>query len=282
MNHLRRHDMPLDKISIVTPSYNQAEFLKQTVRSVLSQDYPDVEYVVMDGGSTDGSVDILREYSDRLAYWNSEKDEGQSDAIARGFERSTGEIMGWLNSDDVLLPGALTAVANFFRENPEVEVVSGGAYCIDSEGWPLHGRFGNYTLGVAATHGRLRYYHMDGVFQQATFWRRSAYDAVGGLDRSLKFILDRDLFLRLAKRRPFARLPQMLACFRIHEDCKSVRIQHIREKEGQAFRQRYGANRYGSLVRNFLFYRYRLPSLVRKVWLGALLNCRSVKLERVL
>jgi len=274
--------MSSTKISLVTPSYNQAEFLKQTIQSVLFQDYTDVEYLVMDGGSTDGSTDILRKYSDQLAYWSSGKDEGQSDAIAQGFDRCTGEIMGWLNSDDVLLPGALTAVANFFRENPEVEVVSGGAYCIDSKGCPLRGSFGNYTLGVAATHGRLRYYHMDGVFQPATFWRRSAYDAVGGLDRSLKFILDRDLFLRLAKRRPFARLPQMLACFRIHENCKSVCIQHIREEESQAFRQRYGANRYGSLVRNLLFYRYRLPSLVRKVWLGTLLNCRRVKLERVL
>lgn len=273
--------MPLTKISIVTPSYNQAGFLEQTIQSVLSQDYSEVEYIVMDGGSTDGSVDILREYSDRLTHWNSEKDEGQSDAIAQGFERSTGEIMGWLNSDDLLLPGALDAVVSFFHENPEIEAVSGGAYCIDSEGWPLRGRFGNYTLGVAATHGRLRYYHMDGVFQPATFWRRSAYDAVGGLDRSLKFILDRDLFLRLAKRQPFARLPQMLACFRIHENCKSICIQHVREEESKAFRQRYGVNCYGSLVSSLLFYRYRLPSLMRKVWLGTLLNCRGVKLERV-
>ena len=269
------------KVSIVTPSYNQAEFLPRTVHSVLSQDYPYVEYTVMDGGSTDGSAKLLEKLSDRLTYWCSEKDEGQADAIASGFERSSGEIMGWLNSDDVLLPGAITAVADFFRDNPEVEVVSGGAYCIDAAGRPLPGAFGTYTLGVAATYGRLRYYHMDGVFQPATFWRRSAYDAVGGLDRSLKFIMDRDLFLRLAKRRPFARLPQMLACFRIHDDCKSVCIQNVREEESEAFRERYGANRYGRVVRNLMYYRYRLPSLMRKAWLGTLLNCRGVKLEKI-
>ncbi len=269
------------KISLVTPSYNQAQFLEQTVESVLSQDYPDVEYTVMDGGSTDRSADILRKHSDRITYWQSERDEGQSDAIAQGFERSTCEIMGWLNSDDLLLPGALTAVAEYFRDHPDVEAVSGGAYSIDAEGQPLQRHFGNYTLGVAATYGRLRYYHMDGVFQQATFWRRSAYDAVGGLDRSLQFIMDRDLFLRLAKRRVFGRLPQMLACFRIHEDCKSSCIQHVREQESQAFRKRYGANRHGALVRNLLFYRYRLPSLVRKVWLSAMLNSRQVRLKRV-
>jgi len=269
------------KISVVTPSYNQAQFLEQTVQSVLSQDYPHVEYTVMDGGSTDGSLDILRQYSDQITYWKSEQDEGQSDAIAQGFDRSTGEIMGWLNSDDLLLPGALTAVASFFRDNPGVEAVSGGAYSIDAEGNPLQRHFGNYTLGVAATYGRLRYYHMDGVFQPSTFWRRAAYDAVGGLDPALKFILDRDLFLRLAQRQPFGRLPQMLACFRIHEDCKSSCLQHVREEESQVFRQRYGVNRYGALVRILLFYRYRLPSLIRKAWLGALLNSRYIKLERV-
>ena len=269
------------KISVVTPSFGQANFLRQTIQSVLAQDYPHVEYIVMDGGSTDGSVEILRECSEQLSYWTSEKDKGQSDAIARGFERSTGEIMGWLNSDDLLLPGALTAVAEFFRENPDVEVVSGGAYCIDAEGQPLRGRFGNYSLGVAATHRRLRYYHLDGVFQQATFWRRSAYDAVGGIDRSLKFIMDRDLFMRLAARRRFARLPRMLACFRVHEDCKILRIQHVREEESRTYYQRYGAYRFGSLVRNILFYRYRLTSMIRKLWLSVLLNCRNIRLERV-
>lgn len=269
------------KITLVTPSYNQAQFLEQTVQSVLSQDYADVEYMVMDGGSTDGSAEILQKYNDQISYWKSQRDEGQSDAIAQGFERSTGEIMGWLNSDDLLLPGALTAVAKFFQDHPEVEAVSGGAYSIDAEGQPLQKRFGNYTLGVAATYSRLRYYHMDGVFQQATFWRRSAYDAVGGLDRSLQFIMDRDLFLRLAKRRTFGRLPQMLACFRIHEDCKSSCIQDVREQESLVFRQRYGANRHGPLVRNLLFYRYRFPSLMRKVWLSAMLNSRQVRLKRV-
>ena len=273
--------MPHEKISIVTPSFNQVKFLGQTIESVLSQDYPDVEYLVIDGGSIDGSKQLLQRYQSKLAYCCSERDGGQADAIFKGFERSSGTIMGWINSDDLLLPGALKAVADFFKNNPEVEVVSGGAYCIDSDGVPLGRGFGAYTLGVAATHGRLRYYHLDGVFQPATFWRRSAYDAVGGLDRSLKFILDRDLFVRLAERKRFARLSKMLACFRIHDDSKSVNIQHVREIESEAFRERYGANRYGSLARRLLFYRYRVPSLMRKLWLRILLESRHVKLDQV-
>lgn len=268
-------------ISIVTPSYNQAVYLGRTMDSVISQDYPHVEYVVMDGGSNDGSVELIRQRENRISDWRSEKDQGQADAIAKGFGLCTGDVMGWLNSDDLLLPGALSSVAEFFRDHPEAEVVSGGAYCIDSEGRPLRKSFGSYTLGVAATYGRFRYYHLDGVFQQSTFWRRSAYEAVGGLDQSLKFILDRDLFLRLAKRRPFTRLPRMLACFRIHETCKSVCIQDVRQHESKVFRERYGTDRYGAVIRNLLYYRYRIPSLARKVWLRTLLECGHIKLERV-
>ena len=272
----------LPTISVITPSFNQGQFLEQTIRSVTSQDYPNLEYIVIDGASTDTSVDIIRKHAGQIAHWCSEPDQGQADAIFKGFDKSSGEIMGWLNSDDLLLPGALTAVANYFQQHPEVEVVSGGAFCIDAEGRPLRRLFGNYTLGVAATYNRFLYYEQDGVFQQATFWRRSAYDAVGGLDRSLHFVLDRDLFLRLAKRRKFGRLKQMLACFRLHEECKSVRIQNIREAESRILAKKYGTDRQVQLLKQILYYRYRLPSAVRKVWLAMLLGCNVVRLERSL
>src|ERR1044071_5583992 len=116
------------KITVVTPSFNQAKYLETTLRSVHEQDYPCVEHIVMDGGSTDGSVEILRKYSAHLAYWCSEKDRGQADAIAKGFQRATGDILCWLNSDDVFLPGALRAVSEYFTRHPEAEVVCGGAY----------------------------------------------------------------------------------------------------------------------------------------------------------
>jgi len=273
--------MPPIKISVVTPSYNQASFLEQTIQSVLSQDYPHVEYIVMDGGSTDGSVDILRKYSDRLTYWKSEKDEGQTDAIEKGFQSASGDIFYWLASDDLLLPGALSAVAKYFEENPQTEVVNGGAYYIDAKGCPLRKTFGSFSLGIRATHSRLRFYEQDGVFQQATFWRREAHEAVGGHDRSLQFIMDRDLYLRLARRRQFDRLPQMLACFRLHEDCKSSQIQHIRQEETAEFDKRYGTAQYGRFVRSALYYRYRIPSLLRKSWLGMRLLVGNIKLKKV-
>src|ERR1043166_2179963 len=119
------------KISVVTPSYNQAKYLETTLRSVLEQDYPHLEHIVMDGGSTDGSQEILERYSSRLAYWRSAKDGGQADAIAEGFKHATGDIFCWLNSDDVFLPGALRAVAEFFTAHPDAETVCGGAYIIN-------------------------------------------------------------------------------------------------------------------------------------------------------
>ncbi len=130
------------KISVVTPSYNQGKYLEATVLSVLRQDYPNIEYRVLDGGSTDGSVDILKKYGSRLAYWCSQKDGGQAQAIANGFAQSTGDILCWLNSDDLFLPGALSAVAECFSAHPEIETVSGGAYVIDSQGRPIR-RFGH-------------------------------------------------------------------------------------------------------------------------------------------
>lgn len=124
----------LPKISIVTPSYNQAQFLEETILSVLKQDYPNLEYIIMDGGSTDGSVDIIRKYEDKLAYWVSKPDKGQADAIYRGFEKSTGEILGWINSDDYYLPGAFNAVGRFFQLKPTTKFLVGNVLIVDSKG----------------------------------------------------------------------------------------------------------------------------------------------------
>src|SRR5437762_483466 len=119
------------RITIVTPSFNQAQFLEETIRSVLLQGYPNLEYIVMDGGSTDGSAEILEKYSPWIDHWVSEKDNGQADAIYRGFERATGEIIGWVNSDDLLLPGALAAHAEYFLRHHQAQLVMGGCLWID-------------------------------------------------------------------------------------------------------------------------------------------------------
>ena len=122
------------KISIITPSYNQGEFLERTILSVIEQNYPNLEYIIIDGGSTDGSVDIIQKYADKLAYWISEKDNGQTHAINKGFKKATGEIVAWLNSDDELCEGALMAVASVFMEHDEADFVFGNQYSIDSNG----------------------------------------------------------------------------------------------------------------------------------------------------
>jgi glycosyltransferase involved in cell wall biosynthesis len=255
------------RISVVTPSYNQAQYLEQTILSVIGQDYPLVEYIVIDGGSTDGSVDIIRRYESHLAYWVSEKDSGQTDAVAKGFEKSTGDILCWLNSDDVFLPGALSRVARYFVTNPDTETLCGGAYYIDRHGAPILSPF-CYSYGDRATFNQFRFTGGQGlVFQQATFWKRNAYEAVGGVNRDLVFIMDLDLFIRLARRKPFARTKELLACFRLHEQTKSLTIQHIRIQESARLAERYGCDHYPRIIRKLLYYWFRSILLTEKLWL---------------
>jgi len=270
-------------ITVVTPSYNQGEYLEQTIRSVLAQDYPFVEYMVIDGGSTDNSVEIIKKYADRLAYWISEKDEGQSDAIAKGFELSSGDVLCWLNSDDVFLPGALSRVAEYFSSNPLIEAVSGGAYYIDANGNPYleGGCFAVYSLGHPASYDRFRFYGQDLVFQQAAFWRREAYKRVGGIDKSLDFIMDLDLFARLARDRPFGQMPRLLAGNRKHPECKTETIYDVALREVKEFSLHHGVSDYSQIVRQALFWRYRATSVIRKLYLFLLRKAGVVRLERI-
>lgn len=271
------------KITVVTPSYNQGQFLEQTIRSVLEQDYPNIEYMVIDGGSTDNSKDILLKYSDSLSYWVSRPDSGQADAIAKGFAMASGDILCWINSDDVFLPGALSKVAEFFARYPRAEVVTGGCYYIDTNGAPLIDKlpWDVYTFGSRATYNQFRFYGMGMVRQQSTFWRRNAYEAVGGIDGKLQFIMDRDLFIRLASRQHFRILPRMLATFRHHDMSKSCTILDVWAKEDKIFAERYGRNEYSYLIRRFMYWRYRIPILVAKVFLFVLRRAGVVRLGSI-
>jgi len=215
----------LPKISVVTPSFNQASFLEETIRSVLSQGYPDLEYIVMDGGSTDGSIGIIRKYADRLAYWKSAKDDGQAAAIRSGFARATGEILCWLNSDDTIAPGTLRRVGEFFAAHPEVDLVYGDLNLVDADGKCLYTARPLIRMGILV-------YENAFVPQQAMYWRCSLYNRVGGLDPFLRFAMDFDLVVRflLAGAR-VRKLPGVLANYRWHRAAKSSTIRDVMEKE---------------------------------------------------
>lgn len=204
-------------IAIVTPSFNQGHVLEVTIRSVLDQGYPALEYVVQDGGSSDGSVAILERYSSRLSAWESTADGGQAAAINLGLRRTSGEIMAYLNSDDVLMPGALAYVANYFRAHPEVDVVYGHRVLIDTTGAEI-GRW------VLPPHDDRVIAFADFIPQETMFWRRRAWEAVGGgLDESFRFAMDWDLILRFRDAgMTFHRLPRFLGGFRVWQDQKSV------------------------------------------------------------
>jgi carbamoyltransferase len=209
------NDPPL--ISIVTPSFNQGRFLEETIRSVLDQNYPRLEYVVQDGGSRDQSVEVMEKYRSRLKHIESRRDNGQAHAINLGFAHATaGEIMAYLNSDDLLLPGSLNYVAAYFTAHPEVDVVYGHRIIIDPDSKEV-GRW------VLPRHSDQMLIWADYVPQETMFWRRRIWDKVGGrIDESFQFALDWDLLLRFrAAGAKFVRLPRFLGAFRIHSHQKT-------------------------------------------------------------
>jgi glycosyltransferase involved in cell wall biosynthesis len=207
-------DMPL--VSVVTPSYNQARYLEETILSVLTQDYADLEYLVVDGGSTDGSLEIIQRYADRLAWWVSEPDRGQTEAINKGFAHAGGSILAWLNSDDAYLPGAVSAAVEYLCAHPEAGMVYGDANLIDE-----HGRMIGKFPARQTDYTKLKrgYVHIP---QQAAFFRADLWRQVGPLDPSFYFAMDYDLWVRLARLAPLHYNPALWANFRLHGGAKSI------------------------------------------------------------
>lgn len=204
-------------VSIITPSFNQAPYLRRTMESVLTQDYPNIEYIVVDGGSTDGSQAIIQEYETHLAHWESLPDKGQTDAINKGFARATGKYLAWLNSDDVYQPCAITEAVSYLESHPEVGMVYGDCTFIDADDREI-GRF----PAAQTDYVRLRrgYVHIP---QQASFFRADLWQKVGPLDPSFYFAMDYDLWVRLAQKAPLMYLPgRVWASFRLHGDAKTI------------------------------------------------------------
>lgn len=201
-------------VSIVTPSFNQARFLEATIQSVLAQDYPRIEYIVIDGASTDDSVEIIKKYESRLVYWVSEKDNGQADAINKGFARAKGEIITWLNSDDYYLPNAIYAAMKVFEESPDVVMVYGDMLAVDE-----HGKTINALKYKQLSLEDLLCFQIIG--QPAVFFRREAYEKAGGLDTNFHFLLDHHLWIRVAQQGKILHIPQTWAAARYHAEAKN-------------------------------------------------------------
>ncbi|MDX6512515.1 MAG: hypothetical protein QOE36_2019 [Gaiellaceae bacterium] len=273
-------------VSIVTPSYNQVAFLEETLRSVLEQDYEPVEYLVVDDGSTDGSVEVVERYADRLAWWTKQENAGQVPALNRGFARSTGAYMGWLNSDDTLLPGALARMVAELESDPELWLVYGDALYTD-EASRETGYLPSRPFDVAEMVRNADNH----VVQPSTLWRREAWEALGPLNEEGWYFFDFEFFLRFPPER-VRRIAEPLSTYRIHSEAKSVgsapvRLarDHVRLAEtffasehlpdaarGAAFEGRSNAHLLGA---EFAYDGLDLPLARRLVWKGLRLYPRN-------
>jgi glycosyltransferase involved in cell wall biosynthesis len=205
--------MEYPKISIVTPSFNQAEFLEQTIRSVLDQNYPNLEYVVIDGGSTDGSADIIKKYADKLTYWVSEKDKGQYDAINKGFSHTTGEIMGWINSSDIYYPWTLHILAAIFGSTEKVEWISGMHTNLSTGTAPQSIDFARQKNIYDIVGGKYKW-----LQQESIFWKRSLWIKAGGkLDLDVGYAGDLNLWLKFFSHTQLYYVNTILGGFRYHD-----------------------------------------------------------------
>jgi glycosyltransferase involved in cell wall biosynthesis len=250
----------LPLVSIVTPSFNQGRFLEETLLSVQRQDYPRIEHIVVDGGSSDGTLDIIRRHERSLARWMSEPDEGQTDAIAKGFSLASGDILAWLNSDDLLMPSAVRVAVAELVGDPALGLVYGDRIEIDSRG--------NITNVVQLPSHRNSMFRRNFTIPQETaFFRRQAYEAAGGVDRSLHFAMDFDLWVRLAAVAPMRHVPLFLGSYRQHGTSKSVEIhadgagQKYSTESEAVYRRHFGR---GLPSRRMMFW-YRVASKGRLV-----------------
>jgi len=249
-------DSELPLVSIVTPSFNQAPYLEETIRSVLEQDYPRIEYIIIDGGSADGSVSIIKKYARQISWWVSEVDKGQTDAINKGFGHAKGQYMAWLNSDDTYQPGAVSAAVKYLQENPEIGMVYADCNFIDEDSRVI-GKFG----AAQTDYKRLRrgYAHIP---QQTMFFHAELWHALGPLDPSFYFAMDYDLWVRIASRTQIKYLPgQTWANFRIHTSGKTIANDDRCWPEMLRVHYREGGNFFSIIVA-----KYYIRKLIAPLW----------------
>ncbi|MFH1777637.1 MAG: glycosyltransferase family 2 protein [Candidatus Omnitrophota bacterium] len=222
------------KISVITPSYNQARFLETTILSVLNQNYAELEYIIIDGGSDDRSIEIIKKYEKHLSYWVSEKDNGQSEAINKGFKRATGDIVGWINSDDFYAPGCFEKVVAAFEKDDTIGIIYGDNNVIDENG--------NFIRRYAVSNISLdRLLHGNpNVVQPGSFYKKSFLERTGLLDESLRYVMDYELWLRLLEMSQACHIPENLASFRWHRGSKTINHRVNFCYETLSVRKKYG------------------------------------------
>lgn len=215
------------RISIVTVSFNQGAFIEDCICSIIQQGYPNLEYIIMDGGSNDNTIEIIKKYEPHVSYWISQKDAGLYDALKTGFEKTTGEIMGWLNSDDLLMRNSLFTLADIFSNNPEIEWIQGHPCVVDGSGRIVNQRpqrFSKYLF-------YLKLYRQDGMFiqQESTYWRRSLWEKSGGISDKYKFAGDFELWMRFYKYAIQYTTNALIGAFRLRNDKHQISSKHYND-----------------------------------------------------
>lgn len=206
-------DSSWPKISIVTPSYNQSKFIEKTILSVLNQNYPNMEYIIIDGGSNDGSLEIIKKYEKYLTYWVSEPDHGQSHALNKGFLKATGDIFAYLNSDDIYMPESLKLISNYFKNISNVHLIYGHSLTIDS-----NDQITNLLIAMPFK-WKEKIFGVSFIHQPSSFWRKDVYFKVGGFNENNKTFMDAEFYIRANKLNyKFLNINEILSCFRIHKD----------------------------------------------------------------
>lgn len=207
----------MTKVSIITPSYNQGQFLEETIQSVLNQEHKNIEYIIIDGGSTDNSVDVIKKYESSIDYWVSEKDDGQADAINKGLKKASGDLVCWVNSDDILYPNFVSRMVALF-EDPSLDFIYGDV----EQGETYDNK--KVRKGRAISFSKMLKTYEVPVPQQASMWRKSLMDRIGYLDPKWNVLLDREFFMRIFRNAKTLYVPEVFGFFRNHEDSKSVAL----------------------------------------------------------
>lgn len=203
------------KISVITPSFNQGQFIKETIDSILNSEYDNIEYIVMDGGSTDNTIEILKSYGDKII-WKSEKDKGQTDAINKGLKIATGNIICFLNSDDYYMSDTISYVMKYFAQNPDVYWLSGDYKIVDESGNEIQGFVKSYKNFLKKLPLKPTLKVVNYIIQPSTFWRREVFESVGEFDESLNYTMDYDYWLRIIDKYSLHLTDKQLCSFRIH------------------------------------------------------------------